>query len=123
MKRYLTIALLCAFGVAGCNQKANEVDADNTKKNERDKSDQTKTPGDQAENEADRNITQEIRKGVVGAKSLSQTAKNVKIITKDGVVTLRGPVNSEDEKSEIATLAQNAPGVKRVDNQLEIKSN
>ena len=97
--------------------------ADNTKKNERDRDSAALTPGDQGGSEADRNVTAEIRKGVVGADGLSMDAKNVKIITKDGVVTLRGPVKSADEKTKIAAIAQGVAGVKSVDNQLEIAAN
>ena len=56
----------------------------------------------------------------MGSDALSMTAKNVKIITRGGVVTLRGPVKSDKEKTEIAQLAQRIEGVKQVDNQLEI---
>ncbi|HKO94063.1 MAG TPA: BON domain-containing protein [Polyangiaceae bacterium] len=94
--------------------------ADNTGKNERDRSGATATSGDQGGSEADRRVTQEIRKAVVDDDSLSMTAKNVKIITKDGVVTLRGPVKSSEEKSQIAVVAHRVSGVMRVDNQLEI---
>lgn len=94
--------------------------ADNTKKNERDRDTSTLTPGDQGESEVDRTITQWIRQGVVKDDTLSMTAKNVKIITVNSVVTLRGPVKSEKEKADIGALAQRAPGVKQVDNQLEI---
>ena len=122
MTRYLIIALV-AFATS-CDKK-NDADAqnkpaDNTEKNERDRAEPAKTPGDQAENKSDIDITAAIRKGVVGDDSLSMNAKNVKIITADGVVTLRGPVKSEAEKTSIATLAQNTAGVQRVDNQLEI---
>jgi osmotically-inducible protein OsmY len=48
------------------------------------------------------------------------TAKNVKIITNEGVVTLRGPVKTSEEKAQIAAIAQRVAGVKRVDNQLEL---
>jgi len=95
------------------------VAADNTKKNERDTGN-TLTPGDQAENEADRTITQQIRQAVVGKDSLSMNAKNVKIITANGVVTLRGPVKTPDEKADIAGIAQRTSGVTRVDNQIEV---
>jgi hyperosmotically inducible protein len=118
---FLAVALAAAVGVVGCNKSADRVDADDTKKNERDKNTQTKTPVDQGENKADLEITKEIRKDVVGKDGLSQSAKNVKIVTKDGVVTLRGPVKSEDEKSTIVSVAEKAPGVKRVDNELEVK--
>ena len=98
-------------------------DADNTARNARDANGTTLTPMDQGESEADRTITQQIRKAVVDHDQLSTNAKNVKIITNDGVVTLRGPVKSEQEKSTIASVAQKTNGVKRVDNQLEIERN
>jgi hypothetical protein len=79
----------------------------------RDRDDRTATPLDQGESEGDRNITQHIRKGVVANDALSTNARNVKIVTQDGVVTLRGPVNSAQEKSAVIALAQAAPGVKR----------
>lgn len=105
------------------NVEAAKMPADNTKKNERDRENPTLTPTDQGENEVDRTITQNVRQGVMKNDSLSTTAKNVKIITVDGVVTLRGPVKSDKEKTEIAALAQQVQGVKRVDNQLEIATN
>ena len=67
-------------------------------------------------------ITQEIRKAVVANDALSVNAHNVKIITSGGVVTLRGPVNSADEKAAIYAEAKRVAGVTRVDNLLEIAS-
>jgi len=96
--------------------------ADNTEKNERDRKASALTPGDQGESEADRTITQRIRQGVVGDDGLSTTATNVKIITVNGVVTLRGPVKNAEERSTIGAIAQRVAGVTRVDNQLEIAS-
>lgn len=108
---------------AADDKQPNEpVAADNTEKNERDRNEPALTPGDQGENEADRTITQHVRQGIVGHDALSMTAENVKIITVDGVVTLRGPVKDAQERSTIATVAQGVAGVKRVDNQLEIAS-
>jgi hyperosmotically inducible protein len=136
MKRTLLVVALIA--IAGCRDSADsssersetadnkaavndtQKPADNTARNERDRSGTTKTSGDQAENEADRSITQQIRQGVVGADALSINAKNVKIITEDGVVTLRGPVETAGEKDTIAGIVKKVDGVKRVDNQLEI---
>ena len=54
--------------------------------------------------------------------SLSNDAKNIKIITSNGVVTLRGPVKTEAEKTDIGRLAQRVSGVRKVDNQLESES-
>jgi len=96
---------------------------DNTKINERDRDGDSVTPGDQAENEADRKITQRVRQAVVDKDGLSMNAKNVKIVTANGVVTLRGPVESSSEKADIASIAQGTDGVTRVENQLEIAAN
>jgi osmotically-inducible protein OsmY len=99
------------------------VPPDNTGRNVRDRDDSTKTPGDQAENEADRTITQNVRKALTNDDSLSTDGKNVKVITSDGNVTLRGPVKSANEKSAIETKAKQVAGVKNVDNQLEVATN
>ncbi len=123
-----TGALALAFGaplVGAAEHKdaGAPADADNTKRNARDADGATLTPLDQGESEADRTITQQIRKQVVSKDDFSTNAKNVKIITTDGVVTLRGPVKSPEEKQTIAGLAAKTAGVKRVDNQLEIERN
>jgi hyperosmotically inducible protein len=97
------------------------ANADNTKKNERDREPSAVTPLDQKENEVDRGITQRIRQGVMDLDGLSMNARNVKIVTADGVVTLRGPVKSDKEKADIAALAEKVEGVKKVDNQLEVE--
>jgi len=55
-------------------------------------------------------------------RTFSTNAKNVKIITNEGTVTLRGPVKSDKEKAEIEAKAKRVAGVKKVDNQLEIAS-
>jgi hyperosmotically inducible periplasmic protein len=93
---------------------------DNTGRNVRDRGGLTLTPGDQFESEADRPLTQEIRKAVVADDSLSTLAKNIKIITVDGVVTLRGPVQSLQEKETIETMAQQIAGIDKIDNQLSV---
>jgi hyperosmotically inducible protein len=114
--------------IVGCSKNPSEdkpgsqaaVEPDNSGRNVRDRNDQTKTAGDQSENEADRTISQNIRQAITADDSLSTNGKNVKIITTDGTVTLRGPVKSEKEKSTIGAKAQQIAGVKNVDNQLEI---
>jgi osmotically-inducible protein OsmY len=78
------------------------------------------TPGDQSNNKADLNLTQQIRKAVIADKSLSTNAKNVKIITANGIVTLRGPVNTPQEKATIEAKAQSIAGANNVESQLEI---
>lgn len=96
--------------------------ADNTKKNERDRSGDTKTPLDQSNAPEDLKITQNIRKAVMADDSLSMSAKNVKIITAGGKVTLRGPVANAEEKKKIAALAKANAGEAQVTDQLEIKN-
>ncbi len=122
-----TLALTCTAcdrqhtPQASANQSTPNVIAnDNTEKNMRDRDKMTKTPFDQSENEIDRTITQHIRKALMGDDVLSTNAKNIKIITINGVVTLRGPVNSEKEKEIIAQKVQQVQGITKVDNQLEI---
>ena len=66
-------------------------------------------------------MTAAIRRAVVDDKSLSMTAKNVKIITANGVVTLRGPVNTAEEKATIANLAKSNAANARIEDQIEVK--
>lgn len=94
--------------------------ADNTRINERDRSESKLTPMDQGESESDRELTARIRKSVVSDDQLSFRAKNVKIITRDGRVTLRGPVKSEQERASIERIAREIAGSTRVTNELEI---
>jgi len=95
--------------------------ADNTKVNKRDADKAALTPGDQQENATDLKLTQQIRQAVMADGSLSFTAKNVKIITVNGKVTLRGPVNNAQERSAIEAAARKIAGADKVDNQLEVK--
>jgi osmotically-inducible protein OsmY len=94
---------------------------DNTGQNVRDRGGATLTPGDQGENKADLTLTQRIRKALMADKSLSTTAKNIKIITVNGLVTLRGPVKTPQEREKIMAKAQDMAGADKVENQLEIK--
>lgn len=94
---------------------------DNTAINERDRSGETETSGDQSNGSADLKITQAIRQALVKDSELSMTAKNVKIITNNGQVTLRGPVKNEQEKARIDQLAKSAAGKPKIDDQLDVK--
>ena len=128
----LSFSLVAALAAFGCSKNGSENDQsskqssaaqpDNTARNAADKDEGAKTAQDQPENEQDRQITAEVRKAVTSDDSLSTEAKNVKIITSDGTVTLRGPVKSEKEKSDIEAKAKQVAGVKKVDNQLEVAS-
>ena len=126
MKR-LTLSLLSlvalALSATAQESKTNSnTAADNTGRNERDRSGETKTSGDQSESSEDIKTTAAIRRAVVGDGSLSMTAKNVKIITANGIVTLRGPVNSPAEKTKIGQLATKNAGKAKIQNQLEVKA-
>ena len=78
---------------------------------------------DQQSNAAsDRTITQKIRKALVSDKSLSTYAHNVKIITANGSVTLKGPVKSEEEKQQVASKAAEVVDSSKIDNQLSVKT-
>lgn len=87
--------------------------------NERDRDSSAKTPIDQNENQKDIDITADIRKQIV-ATDMSTNAHNVKIITQDGKVTLRGPVDSAEEKANIEKIALSVAGEGQVDNQIEV---
>jgi len=101
---------------------ASRADADNTARNERDRSAANVLPGDQGETEADRQISANIRKAIVNDDSMSVNAQNVKVITSQGTVTLRGPVKSVREKEAIETKAKQVAGVSNVVNQLEVEN-
>ena len=92
---------------------------ENTEINVRDKDNTTLTPEDQKETKKDIKITAHIRKAVVRDKSLSIDAQNAKIITRSGVVILRGPVANEAESKKLQKIAKKTHGVVKVDNQLE----
>jgi hyperosmotically inducible periplasmic protein len=95
--------------------------ADNTGKNVRDKSGATLTPMDQSNDQRDLDMTQKIRKALVADDSLSNNAKNIKVITVNGIVTLRGPVDSAEERKKIVAKAKSIANGK-INNQLEIRS-
>jgi hyperosmotically inducible periplasmic protein len=120
MKR-TTITASLAFlllGVAGVSAQEKSPAADNTKVNK------TAAPtADHASNSAtDRELMQKIRKAVMDDKSLSTTAHNSKIIAKGGKVTLKGPVNSEEEKATIERIANENAGAGNVTNELTVKA-
>ena len=104
------------------NTFAENSAVENTQRNLRDKDNMTLTAEDQKESKADLNITAHIRKSVHKDKTLSMDAHNAKIITRNGVVTLRGPVETEAERLKLQEITQKTKGVLQIDNQLEIKA-
>ena len=83
---------------------------------------QANPPFEQGTSQADRDLTQRIRQAVTDDSSLSVTAQNVKIISRDGKVVLMGPVQSAEERQRIETLATQAAGAGNVTNQLEVRT-
>ncbi len=117
----LAVLLTLASTAANAQEPSAAPAADNTKVNERDRSNAQPTADQQKENRPDREITRDIRRSITQDKSLSSYAHNIKIISQNGMVTLKGPVRSEDEKSAIEAKAADVVGRERVTNQLEVK--
>jgi hyperosmotically inducible periplasmic protein len=82
---------------------------------------QTQTADNQSNAKADRDITAKVRKEIMADKDLSTYAHNVKVITTNGAVTLKGPVKTEDEKAKVAELAANVVPAEKVTNELTVK--
>ncbi len=136
--QYLSLSLLCciasACGYMGSGTTSQpttpttshkvsipDPSPTNTGINARDRSDETMTPFDQNENSKDIAITADIRKRIVGS-TMSISANNTKIMTKNGKVTLRGPVATSAEKAQIDVIAKEVAGTDNVDNQLDVSS-
>lgn len=116
-----SVMVQAADNPAGNTQMTTDhVQPDNTGINKRDRNDHTLTPMDQSGSKADREITQAIRKSIM-KQELSTNAKNIKVITRNGEVTLRGPVDSKSEAEKIVTMAKAIPGIKTLNNELEVK--
>jgi hyperosmotically inducible protein len=126
MKRIaLTLVLssaLLGLGTIAMAQNPPPVAPDNSAVNVRDRNPDAMTAGQQSNAKSDVELTSEIRRAVVKDDSLSMLAHNVKIISANGNVILRGPVKTEQEKTAIASKAQAIAGANKVDNQLEVKS-
>jgi hypothetical protein len=96
------------------------ADPTNTGVNVRDRDPNAVTPMDQSNAQGDVEVTRSIREAITSADALSIDAHNVKIVAEAGVVTLRGPVDSQEEKAAIVAIAMRTAGVSRVDDQLEV---
>lgn len=108
----LGIGLACAQDAA--------PPTDNTRVNQRDRNHETLTPTDQPNDKADIQFAANVRSAIVKDDSLSTKAHNVKIVARAGVVVLRGPVASADEKARVEKIVSSVAGVTHVDNQLDV---
>lgn len=118
----MSALLTLASTMAGAQDSSQAAAPDNTKVNDRDRDKAEPTADQQKENRPDRELSRDIRRAIEQDKSLSTDAHNVKIISQNGMVTLKGPVRSEEEKSAIEAKAAEIAGKSKVTNELEVKS-
>jgi len=123
----VALMLVLSTALVGMSTVSNAQDSkpvapDNSAVNVSDRAPDAMTADQQSNNKDDVTLTSDIRRAVVKDQSLSMMAHNVKIITANGKVILRGPVKTEEEKTAIAGKAQAIAGAGNVDNQLEVKS-
>lgn len=121
MKQILLVLACLSTASLAAMADNDKTNPDNTAINERDRSGETQTSGDQSNSSADLKITQAIRQALMKNSELSITAKNIKVITNNGQVTLRGPVRNAQEKAKINQLAKSAAGDAKIDDQLDVK--
>ena len=120
----LTGVLLLAcgtFAIAQDPATQNAPASDNTKMNQRDRNPNEPTADQQQNNRSDRDITQQVRKAIEADKTFSTYAHNVKVITQNGQVTLKGPVRSEEEKRAVEAKAAEVAGEGKVISELTVK--
>jgi hypothetical protein len=113
-------AALAVAPVAVHAQTAPQTPPDNTKVNTRDRAASAKTADQQGNSKADLDLTQKIRQAIVADKELSSYAHNIKVITLDGHVTLKGPVHTSDEKSALDAKAIEIAGTGNVTNRISV---
>jgi hyperosmotically inducible periplasmic protein len=119
----MRIPLIATFCFVGFAQEPPQSDtADNTGSNKSDRNKMEPTADKAGQAKTDREIMQQIRKSIMDEKSLSTYAHNVKVISRGGKVTLRGPVNSDEEKSQIESKATEVAGAGNVTNNLTVKA-
>jgi len=125
MSRLVSSILVCILGLglslsAETTKPQQTTPPDNTKVNKRDQDQSRPTAGQQKENQSDREITRQIRRSITQGKDFSTYARNIKIITQNGNVTLRGPVRSEEEKKAIEAKANEVAGAGHVKSEIQI---
>ena len=120
--------LLSGWAVAGAQPIAQQgadqsttPQADNTRMNQQDRNPNEATADQQKADRSDREITQQIRKSITSDKSLSTYGHNVKVITQNGMVTLKGPVRSEEEKKAVEAKAAEVAGADKVTNEIDVQ--
>jgi hyperosmotically inducible periplasmic protein len=116
----IAVAVLCCVAAIACYGQATEPD--NTKVNKRDRSAAAVTADQQKGNVSDRELTAKIRRSIMADKSLSSYAHNIKVVSQNGTVTLKGPVKSDDEKKVVLAKAVEVAGsASNVTDQISVK--
>lgn len=110
-------------GTAANLKTENEVTPDNSEMNRRERSKQELSADSQSNTKTDLEITRAIRQSLTRDSNLSTYGHNVKIITQDGKVTLKGPIRSDEERLIITEKAKKVAGPKNVQDQLEVADN
>ena len=110
--------LTCLVSIA--QDVPSQTAPDNTKVNERDRQPSERTADQQSEHTSDRDLAKQIRQTIVKDDSLSTYAHNIKVIVKNGTVTLKGPVRSDEEKQAIVAKAAAIAGDGKITDQLEV---
>ena len=125
MMKFQRVVLAVAFSAASlgiyAQAPASDPKADNTKVNKRDRAAGEPTADQQKNNRTDLDLTKDIRRSIMDDKALSTYAHNVKVISQNGTVTLKGPVKSEEEKKAIVSKAASIVGAEKVNDQMSVK--
>jgi hyperosmotically inducible periplasmic protein len=119
--------LLGNFGLIWAQQdqpaSGTQTPADNIKINQRDRDKTEPNADQQKENKSDRELARQVRRALVKDKSLSMYAHNVKVIAQNGVITLKGPVHSDQEKQAVeAKAAEVAGGAEKIKSEIEVSN-
>jgi osmotically-inducible protein OsmY len=118
--RTIKVVVLLAGATAFLPGQDTAPKPDNTRVNQADRSKSSPTADQQKDNKSDRETTRQIRKALVGDKSLSTYAHNVKVIAQNGTVTLKGPVKSEDEKKAVEAKAAEVAGASNIKSEITV---
>jgi osmotically-inducible protein OsmY len=113
-------SLLGGWALASA-QDSPSTQPDNTKMNQRDRNSNEATADQQKMNPSDRETTKQIRQAIEKDKSISTYGHNIKVVTQNGMVTLKGPVRSEEEKKAIEAKAAEIAGGDKVTDQMDVK--
>jgi len=120
--KIILTTLFCVAAIISYGQTPDtSTKPDNTKVNRRDRNAGEVTADQQKVNATDQDLTKRIRQSIMSDKSLSTYAHNIKIISQNGTVTLKGPVKSDDEKKAVMAKTVAVAGTEKVTDQISVK--